>query len=293
LRIGGSTAVSTQAPAAAWPLERVVDLHNELRHAAEGQRAGASPHPTSADTTTAFGQRGARPLAEATEVRSGRGKMLDQEVTTDPSESSHLSEHAYGQRRWRYAAGVLAVVAAALVAVGLERRIETRLNDAVAQVTAAERQAAAATELASRQVVSAREEADRQIAEARQAAQRAETMGAILTAPDVVRFTLTGAPNSERSSAQVLWSRTRGLVLSASRLPAAPPETVYQLWLWTSAEPVSAGLFVPDTTGRATLMTDVPPKITGSVVGAAVTVEPVGGRPTPSGRMVLSRLPLS
>jgi hypothetical protein len=223
LRIGGSTAVSTPAPAAAWPLERVVDLHNELRHAAEAHGTSASPHPTSGETTTAFRQPGARQLAEATEVRSARVKMLDQEVTTDPTESSHLSERAHGQRRWRYVAGILAVVAAALVVVGMERRIETRLSDAVAHVTAAERQAAAATELANRQVVTAREEADRQIAEARQAAQRAETMGAILTAPDVVRFTLTGGPSAERSSAQVLWSLTRGLVLSASRLPAAPP----------------------------------------------------------------------
>ena len=86
------------------------------------------------------------------------------------------------------------------------------------------------------------QDADRQIAEARQLAQRAETVGVILTAPDLIRFNLTSA-ETNGSSAQLLWSRTRGLVLSGSRLPAAPPESTYQLWLVTSTQSVGAGVF--------------------------------------------------
>ena len=77
--------------------------------------------------------------------------------------------------------------------------------------------------------------------EARQLAQRAETVGVILTAPDLIRFNLTSA-ETNGSSAQLLWSRTRGLVLSGSRLPAAPPESTYQLWLVTSTQSVGAGV---------------------------------------------------
>jgi Anti-sigma-K factor rskA len=192
-------------------------------------------------------------------------------------------------RRW-YLVGVAGVVAVGLLTFGLARWIEGRLNDAAARVAAAERQVVATTQLANREVVAAREGADRQIAEARQLAQRAETVGAILTAPDLIRFNLTSA-GADRSSAQVLWSRTRGLVLSGSRLPAAPPESTYQLWLVTGTQSVSAGLFVPDAAGRATLVIEVPPRVAGPVVGAAVTVEPDGGRPAPSGRTLLARFP--
>jgi hypothetical protein len=66
---------------------------------------------------------------------------------------------------------------------------------------------------------------------------------------------------------------------------------MYQLWLKTSAESVSAGVFVPDAIGRATLVTDVPPKIVGPIVGAEVTVEPSGGGSVPSGRALLVRYP--
>src|SRR5262249_7693495 len=138
------------------------------------------------------------------------------------------------RRRAWYIGGAL-VAAAALVVFVLDRRIERALNDAGARLTAAERQAVAASEAPNREVVAARDEATRQIAGARESAQRAETVGAILTAPDLIRFTLTSGA-ADRSSAQVLWSRTRGLVLSASRLPAAPPESIYQLWLKTNAE---------------------------------------------------------
>ena len=164
------------------------------------------------------------------------------------------------------------------------------MNDASDRVAAAERQVITTTEKASREVTAARQDADREIAEARNLAQRAETVGAILTAPALIRFNLTSAETSG-SSAQLLWSRTRGLVLSGTRLPAAPPESTYQLWLVTNTQSVGAGLFVPDEAGRATLIVDAPPRVPGAVVGAAVTIEPTGGRPTPTGRTLLARFP--
>jgi anti-sigma-K factor RskA len=115
-------------------------------------------------------------------------------------------------------------------------------------------------------------------------------VSAVLTAPDLIRFNLTSTL-ADGSSAQVLWSRTRGVVLSGSRLAGPGPEKTYQLWLVTSAQSVSAGLFVPDATGRATLVVDPPPKVPGPVVGAAITIEPAGGRLTPTGQMLLTRFP--
>lgn len=264
----GAPALSGHGSAAAWPLERVVHLHDELRKSGNGGARAASP----------LGLPGA---AEQPAINA---------VPIEPEPPSRLRE-AFQDPKWRYLAGA-AVVSAVLLTAYLASRIDARLDDAAARVEAAERQVAATTELANREVLAARRDADRQISEARQLAQRAETVGAILTAPDLVRFNLTSA-DAGGASAQLLWSRTRGLVLSGSRLPAAPPDTTYQLWLVTGAQWFGAGVFVPDSSGRASLVVDEPPRVAGRVFGAAVTVEPAGGRPAPSGRTLLARLPVA
>jgi hypothetical protein len=277
LRASTSTALSTQGPSASWPLDRIVHLHDELR------RGATDPDGTPAADSAA------QPAASD----RARPRLLKPALDTEPSGDEGLPEsheaHAPRRRAWLVGAALLAT--ASILAFMFERRIETKLNDAGARVASAERQAAAAAQLANQEAVAAREEANRQIAGARESAHRAETVGAILTAPDLIRFSLTGGASVDRSSAQVLWSRTRGLVMSASRLPASPPETIYQLWLKTSGDPVSAGVFVPDATGRATLVTDAPPKVPGPVLGAEVTIEPTGGRSAPSGRPLLVRYP--
>ena len=165
-----------------------------------------------------------------------------------------------------------------------------RLNEAANRVVSAEQQVVATTRLANEEVRAARNDANQQIAEARQLAQRAETVSAVLTAPDLIRFNLTSTL-ADGSSAQVLWSRSRGVVLSGSRLPGPGPEKTYQLWLVTNGQSVSAGVFAPDATGRATLVVDPPPKVPGPVMGAAITIEPEGGRLTPTGQMLLTRFP--
>jgi hypothetical protein len=288
LRGGGSTALATHRSAAAWPLERIVDLHDELRRTASDREPGA----TSASDSTPTGD--VHPAADPGATggpgdRPVRGQLLEATIHVDHGGSPATVRSLLGFGRGPWVLGGALIAAAALVFV-VERQLEKRLNEATDRVAAAERQAMTATQLANKEVVVARQEANRQIAEARESAQRAEIVGAILTAPDLIRFTLTST-SVDRSSAQLLWSRTRGLVLSASRLPAAPPDTMYQLWLKTSAEPVSAGVFVPDAIGRATLVTDAPPKIVGPVVGAEVTVEPSGGGSVPSGRALLVRYP--
>jgi hypothetical protein len=246
---------------AAWPLERVVHLHDELRRTGNGGNTLALPE-------------GEMPPEE-------RRSIID---------PMNASEDVERRRQRRYMIGGAAAIVAVLLVVGIVRWVSGRLDDAAGRVASAERQVVATTKLANEEVRSAREDANRQIAEARQVAQRAETVAVILAAPDLIRFNLTSTL-ADGSSAQVLWSRTRGIVLTGSRLPGAGPEKTYQLWLVTSAQSVSAGIFDPDTTGRATLVNDAPPKVAGPVVGATITVEPKGGRASPSGQMLLTRFP--
>jgi hypothetical protein len=269
LQSNGGVPASPPAKAAAWPLERVVHLHDELRRTGNGQGTG-----------------------NGHSIGNAHGVLTLQDPSQQERgyiEASSSTEDLDRRRRRQYVAGG-AAVALVLLVILLVRWIGGRLDDAVNRVASAEQQVVATTRLASEEARSARDDANRQIAEARQLALRAETVGVILAAPDLIRFNLTSTL-ADGSSAQVLWSRTRGLVLSGSRLPAAGPDKTYQLWLMTNGQSVSAGVFVPDSTGRATLVVDTMPKIAGPIVGAAITIEPTGGLPKPSGQMLLTRFP--
>jgi len=151
--------------------------------------------------------------------------------------------------------------------------------------------AEAAAQVANQKVAATRENADRKIAEAEQTARNAQTVSDVLAAPDLVRFNVTSGATTPRAYAQMLWSRSRGLVFSGSRVPAAPAGTTYQAWLLTATEPVSAGLFVPDQAGRVMMVNQDPPRVPRPVTGVAVTLEPTGGRPAPSGPTLLARAP--
>jgi hypothetical protein len=259
--------------AASWPLERVVHLHDELRRNGNGD---STPPPSVSDGAgTHEGVRG----------DGANGRLRRSFIEADDT----TIENEDRQRRRYIAAG--GAVALALVALAIAVFwVGGRLNDAANRVTSAEQKVVATTRLANEEVRAARDDANRQITEARQLAQRAETVSAVLTAPDLIRFNLTSTL-ADGSSAQVLWSRTRGVVLSGSRLPGAGPKKTYQLWLVTNGPSVSAGVFEPDETGRATLVVDPPPRVPGPVMGAAITIEPEGGGLAPTGQMLLTRFP--
>jgi anti-sigma-K factor RskA len=73
---------------------------------------------------------------------------------------------------------------------------------------------------------------------------------------------------------------------------AAPaPQTTYQVWLIGSGGPVGVGFLAPDASGRAVLATDTLPDVSRPVTGLMVTIEPTGGRPAPTGPILLTRVP--
>jgi len=169
---------------------------------------------------------------------------------------------------WLSAAAMLVVaVGLGAYAVSLRNRVaglELQLRDAVIRIDASEQQTAAARRLVA----------------------SLQTPVAILTAPDVKRFDLMGQPVAPQASARAFWSRARGLVLTASQLPAVPAGRTYQLWVVTARSPISAGLLTPDQTGFVTASFDTPPNIP-EPVAVAVTLEAAGGVPTPMGERYL------
>jgi hypothetical protein len=110
----------------------------------------------------------------------------------------------------------------------------------------------------------------------------------VLAAPDLYRLDMSSIEGIPRATAQVLWSRSRGIVFSASRLAAPPNKSTYQLWLLTHHGPVSVGVIQPDKTGRVTVAFEPPPRLPRPVVGASLTVEPAQGSPQPTGAVQLT-----
>ena len=130
------------------------------------------------------------------------------------------------------------------------------------------------------------EAAQQQMADVQRTAADAETAVAILTAPDVARVDLAGQPASPNASGRAFWSRSRGLVFNASNLPPLPAGRTYQLWVVTDQAPVSAGLLTPDAQGSFSDTFDTPVDIR-PPVAVAVTIEPAGGVPAPTGERYL------
>lgn len=182
---------------------------------------------------------------------------------------------------------VLALVLAALVAGGAWRMASLQREVAATSTRLADLEAGAARAdaAAAQRLAEARSETARVTELARQAAADTEAMGAVLAAPDLARYALTGVEGSPMS-AQLLWSRSRGLVLSATGVPAPPEGQRYQAWLLTESDAVSAGPLRIGADGRGTLIASRPPGLTGPVIGASITLETESGRTTPTGPIV-------
>jgi anti-sigma-K factor RskA len=169
----------------------------------------------------------------------------------------------------------LAAAASVLLAVALgaySAQLRARVSGLESQLREATRRA---------------EASEGQVAEARRVAFDAQSQVAVLAAPDLARIDLAGQPVAPAAAARAFWSRTRGLVLTASNLPAPPPGRAYQLWVLTAQPaPISAGMLVVDASGRVTAKFDTPLDLP-RPVAMAVTLEPEGGVPAPTGEKYL------
>ena len=183
----------------------------------------------------------------------------------EPRSSSSRWSLAPASMAWLATAAllVLAVALGAYAATlrGRIDRLETRLRDAILRADASERQ----------------------IADLRRVSTQTGSQMAVLASPDLQRIDLSGQPAAPQASGRAFWSRSRGLVFTASGLPPLPAGKAYQLWILTPAPaPVSAGVFKPDAGGGVVAMF-TPPVDLARPSAVAVTIEPEGGVPAPTG----------
>src|SRR5262245_36587880 len=168
--------------------------------------------------------------------------------------------------RWLLMAASVALVASAGYTMALRTRV-TRLDSELGAANA--RLAAAETTMA----------------ELRRGADSASRVTVILSSRDMTRVDLAGQAAAPLAGGRAFWSRSRGLVVTTTNLPPAASGKVYQLWMVTAQAKISAGLLVPDERGGAAVVLDSPPGV--EPVAIAVTLEPAGGMPAPTGPMYL------
>ena len=247
-----------------WPLDDVTRLHSQLR-----------------ETDGSPSLAGVLALSEASAP-----------AAPDPAvETEYVPAAAEPPQRGRLArVALIAVAVLVVVAGGFVWRLERDVRASAERIDESQRQARLAADAANRQVTERQQQAARELAAAQELAARAQMIGDVLAAPDLVRYSLVGRDALASAFGQVLWSRSRGFVFSASGLPAPPHDATYQIWLLTRTGAVSAGTFVPDSNGRVTLAAT--PKVPPSLLGAIVTMERQGGGDTPSGEPLLARMPL-
>jgi len=116
---------------------------------------------------------------------------------------------------------------------------------------------------------------------------RASTVLELLTAPDTTKVTLVAGEAHPAPQGKVFYHPRRGLLFYAANLPALPSGKTYQLWLVpTHGNPISAGIFQTDAHGNGeVLLPQLPAEVAAKAF--AVTVEPAGGVPQPTGPKVL------
>lgn len=113
----------------------------------------------------------------------------------------------------------------------------------------------------------------------------------VLESDDVRMLFLGGQDPQPGARAKVFWSETakRGVIVAANLQPLSPDQQ-YQLWVFDQGKPVDAGVFDVDPAGRVLFESNDLAGISGAQ-NFAVTVEPRGGRPQPTGPIVLLGTP--
>lgn len=107
-----------------------------------------------------------------------------------------------------------------------------------------------------------------------------------LTGRDVAVMTLTSS-GARAPFARMFWDRaTNHWTFVAHDMPALPSGKTYQLWLVTASAKISAGTFEPTNGDAVVRSTYALPA--NSLKSIAVTEEPTGGVPQPTGRTVIA-----
>ena len=115
----------------------------------------------------------------------------------------------------------------------------------------------------------------------------ARNVAHLVEAKDTVTVSLAPMPGMPKGAAHVMYNPKMGMLMYDGWIDPPPQDKSYQLWVVPmDGKPISAGVFNPATSDTAHWMTRVPEGV--AVKTFAVTLEPAGGMPEPTGPMVLT-----
>jgi hypothetical protein len=196
----------------------------------------------------------------------------DRGVESLPSMESPIAKRRISALAWRRAewlaaaAGILLVVSVAVLAAIVRDR-ETLRAALTAEIARGQRARTSADSL-------------------RLALLSRDSLIAGITGRDVAMMTLT-ASGAKAPVAHMFWDHARNTwTLVAHNMPALKPGRTYQLWLVTPTAKISAGTFEP-TNGDAMVRATYPLS-PDQLKALAITEEPAGGMPQPTGVPLLA-----
>jgi anti-sigma-K factor RskA len=109
----------------------------------------------------------------------------------------------------------------------------------------------------------------------------------LMTSQSTISVSLAHQPGTPMGSAHVIYNEKMGMLMCDGQIAPAPADDKsYQLWVIPrNGKPISAGVFSATSGQRMRMMAKVPEGI--DAKSFAVTLEPAGGMPHPTGPTVL------
>src|SRR5262245_41513012 len=108
-----------------------------------------------------------------------------------------------------------------------------------------------------------------------------------IVSPKIRIIAMVGA-ETPQANAKVVWDTSaQQWAIYIFDLPAPPSDKDYQLWYVTKNAKISAAVFRTDEQGRTVLRLTLPPDALADLAATAVTLEPRGGSPQPTGKFYL------
>ena len=117
-------------------------------------------------------------------------------------------------------------------------------------------------------------------------AQQREAME-IVTTPGARMSELAGTKEMPGAHGMVAFDKNGRAILMAKGLPPPPAGKAYQLWFIAGGKPMPGKVFMTDEAGMGSLTDHMPKEAMDSAV-FAITLEPSGGMPAPTGAIYLS-----
>ena len=183
------------------------------------------------------------------------------------------------------AAGLAAIVAGGLVGARYRLRLDQMAREADGLRAQIAVQLRTVADLR-RQI----DEQERTLTLVRAESAEQERTIALLGDPATRIVTLVGLKPSPDAQGRMIWKAGAGGLFLAADLPPAPEGKTYELWAIAGGKPLPAGVFPVGADGRGKVRV-APIEGVATVDVFAVTLEPAGGVPAPTGDMYLASKP--